>query len=384
MALGLAIALVAGAAPAAAQRVRARAVVHHVRRARAGAEARVCAGGDVTLGSNLDTTWVRRASRWAHRRIVPVPDPFRLLAPLAPLVSGADVVLVNLEGAIGRGPARAKCRAGAADCFALRMPVGSATALREVDPAGAVVANLANNHSHDAGRAGLDTTVDLLQEAGVAVTGVDTLATPVALPEGDTIAFLGFTTSGIADARKLHLVRRAVARAVARWPRLVVTMHIGAEGPDALRTRDTMETYLGEQRGNPVAFAHAAADAGARLIVGHGPHVVRAAEWYHGALILYSLGNLVTYGPFSLQEPLDRGALLCASLDASGQVTSAQLVPTKQRFPGRLSADRSSRAVWLADSLSRLDFPRTAAHFLWEAALQPRAEAATTADVSRP
>lgn len=379
MALGLAIALSAGSVPAAAQRVRGRAVVRHARRAPASAEARVCAGGDVTLGSNLDTTWVHRASRWAHRRIVPVPDPYRLLAPLAPLVSGADVVLVNLEGAIGRGPAWTKCRAGGADCFALRMPVATAAALREVDPAGAVVANLANNHSHDAGRAGLDTTIHLLTEAGVAVTGVDTLATPVALPEGDTIAFLGFTTSGLTDARHLDLVRRAVARAVARWPRLVVTMHIGAEGPDAQRTRDTMETYLDEQRGNPVAFAHAAADAGARLIVGHGPHVVRAAEWYHGALILYSLGNLVTYGPFSLQEPLDRGALLCASLDASGEVTSAQLVPTKQRFPGRLSADRSSRAVWLADSLSRLDFPRTAARFLWEAALQPRSAAATTA-----
>jgi hypothetical protein len=128
-----------------------------------------------------------------------------------------------------------------------------------------------------------------------------------------------------------------------------------------------MEVYFEERRGNPVAFAHAASDAGAKLVVGHGPHVVRALEWRNESLIAYSLGNLITYGPFSLREPLNRGAILCADLDAKRGVLSAHLRPTKQRAPGRVSSDRGSRAVILADSLGRLDFPDSGAALMTEA-----------------
>ena len=35
--------------------------------------------------------------------------------------------------------------------------------------------------------------------------------------------------------------------------------------------------------------------AGADLVVGSGPHVLRGMEWYRGRLIAYSLGNFVGY-----------------------------------------------------------------------------------------
>lgn len=331
---------------------------------------RVCVGGDVTLGTNLDTTWVIRARRWSRRRIPALPPPARLLAPLAPIVSDADVVLVNVEGAIGDGkPARTKCDEDSEGCYALRMPPTAAPALRRLS-GGGVVGNLANNHAHDAGDDGLVETMRLLTEAGVHVTGVDTLATPLVTAGGDTVAFLGFGTSGTPDTRDLDAVRRHVARAARRYPRLIVTMHLGAEGREAQRTRDTMEVFFDEERGNPVAFAHTAVDAGAKLVVGHGPHVLRALEWRGDALIAYSLGNLVTYGPFSLRAPLDRGAILCAVLDAEGRVREAQLRPTRQRWPGAVSADRSARAVALVDSLTRLDFPDSGAVLLTEAAVR--------------
>ena len=38
------------------------------------------------------------------------------------------------------------------------------------------------------------------------------------------------------------------------------------------------------------AFAHRAIDAGASLVVGHGPHRVRGVEVYKDSAILYSLG----------------------------------------------------------------------------------------------
>ncbi|MGH7720323.1 MAG: CapA family protein, partial [Gemmatimonadaceae bacterium] len=208
----------------------------------------------------------------------------------------------------------------------------------------------------------LRATAEHLERAGVLVTGLDTLVTAVPAKGGDTVGVLGFSTSSGPDPRDLAAVRRHVARAAARFPLLVVTMHMGAEGAAAQRTRDTTELFLGLDRGNPVAFARAAVAAGAMLVAGHGPHVMRAVEWRDRALVLYSLGNLVTYGPFSHDEPMNRGALACAVLGEEG-VTEAALRSTVQRSPGFVRPDRTGRAAALADSLTRLDFPRTGAVF---------------------
>ncbi len=325
---------------------------------------RVCAGGDVTMGTNLDPGWARSASAKYGMRVDPFPDPDSLLAPLRPLVADADVVLLNVEGAIGEGPpARRKCAPGSTACFAFRMPVGTAAALRRVAGAdsAAVVGNVANNHAGDAGRPGWRETMRHLEAAGVHVTGADSVPTTVATARGDTVAFLGFSVWIGPDARDLAAVRRIVGRAAERYARVVVTMHMGAEGRAAQRTPDARETFYGENRGNMVAFARTAAAAGADLVVGHGPHVMRAAEWRGETLILYSLGNLLTYGPFSLAEPLNRGAVLCAALDPAGRVVEAALRPTRQVPPGRLRADLTARSAALVDSLSRLDFPATGA-----------------------
>ena len=157
----------------------------------------------------------------------------------------------------------------------------------------AVVANLANNHARDAGAEGLRETASALEQAGVVVTGIDTLATLAVTGHGDTVAFLGFSTSGGGnDLRDLDAVRRHVARAAEGSRRVIVTMHLGAEGAAAQRTLDSTEMYYDADRGNPVAFAEAATSAGADLVIGHGPHVLRAAEWRGSSFVLYSLGNL--------------------------------------------------------------------------------------------
>jgi hypothetical protein len=327
------------------------------------APVRLCAGGDVTLGTNLSPAWAKVAQAKMREKYRRRDDPSTLLAPLRPLLRGADVVLLNVESAIGDGPAPSKCGPTSTNCFAFRSPPSSAAALRAVAPRSAVVGNLANNHANDAGRSGQDSTVAALEAAGVLVTGDDTLATAVITPGGDTIGVLGFYTSrDTPDARDTAAVFRHVARAVEQYPVVVVTMHLGAEGRQAQNTRDTSELYLGIDRGNPIAFADAAVRGGAALVVGHGPHVLRAMEWrQRGALIAYSLGNLLTYGPFVLKEPLNRAAVLCATIDQAGRVAAATLRPTMQRAPGVLNADRSARAVVLVDSLGRTDFPTTGA-----------------------
>jgi poly-gamma-glutamate capsule biosynthesis protein CapA/YwtB (metallophosphatase superfamily) len=220
---------------------------------------------------------------------------------------------------------------------------------------------VANNHARDAGAAGLDSTVALLTRARVLVTGKDTLATPAILPGGRTIGILGFYTSTeTPDVRDLAAVRRHVARAAAMYGTVVVTAHLGAEGITAQRTGDSTELFLSTRidRGNPVAFANAALESGAVLVVNHGPHVLRAAEWRDDGMVLHSLGNLLTYGPFNVGEPMNRGAVACVDM-AGGRVVGAALRPTVQIAPGVLRPDRSGRALALVDSLSALDFPAT-------------------------
>ena len=344
----------------------------------AAADLRVCAGGDVTLGTNLDTSWVHTAARRYGSQPRALPPPAELLAPLAPLVAGADLLLLNVEAAIGEGRAPSKCRPGSTACFALRQPVAAARAMRALAPDAQVAGNLANNHARDAGEPGFEATRRHLERAGVLVTGADTVPTLVAVAEGDTVALLGYATSIKGpDARDLAALRRHVRRAAERHGRVIVTVHMGAEGAKAQRTLNRRETYYGENRGNPVAFARAATDAGASLVIGHGPHVLRALEWRGDRLVAYSLGNLVTHGPFLNHEPINRGAILCATLAGDGAVRDAVVHATWQERPGVVAPDPTGRATVLLDSLSRLDFPRTGARVTAEGQVRQRGAAPT-------
>jgi len=323
-----------------------------------GATVRVCAGGDMMLGSNLQRTGGAPPER-------PAPDLAAmqsLVAPLVPLFADAHLAILNVEGAIGSGPAPRKCSATSTSCYAFRQPVEAAQAFRAVAPQAAVVGGIANNHAMDAGLAGWRQTATHLTAAGVFVTGADTLPTMIPVAEGDSVAVLAFSTfSAGPNARDLAAVHRHVARAAARTRRVVVAVHHGAEGPGAQRTADRVETAFGENRGNPVAFARTAVDAGASLVVGHGPHVLRAAEWRGNALVFYSLGNLLTNGSFSVSGPSGRGAVACADITSEGRAERGLVRSTRQPRAGQLIEDPEGRGAWLIDSLGQLDFPTTAA-----------------------
>ena len=337
---------------------------------------RICAGGDLLIGNNLDTLWVEGASARLGRRVPAFPDPESLLAPLRPLVDDADIVLINVEGAIGESDdAPSKCRPGSTRCYAFRQPVSVASALGRFAAPAHVVGNVANNHALDAGAAGFQETIEHLRAANVHVTGTDTLATAIALSDADTVAVIGFSVFRAGpDAHDARAVRRHVARAFARYGRVIVTTHIGAEGREAQRTPNATEMFAGEDRGNSVEFARTAIEAGASVVFGHGPHVLRAAMWQGDALVFYSLGNLLTYGPFNMREPNARGAIACVLLDPAGRVTEAGLRPTRQQPPGIVGPDLTGRALQLVDSLAALDFPAGGARVLDDGSVVRRSD----------
>ena len=278
-----------------------------------------------------------------------------------------DVVLGNLETALTNGEA-SKCGVGSANCFAFRAPPSYA---RWLEKAGFTVMNLANNHSYDFGAQGQAETVAALERFGVRHTG---RPGEIAYQRVGrlTVAILGFAPYPWAqDLLDLRAARRLVRRADAKADVVVATMHAGAEGADRMHVRPGGEVYLGEARGDPMRFARAVIDAGADLVVGHGPHVLRGMEWYRGRLIAYSLGNFSGYHNFSLSGSLSASAILRVTLRGDGTWAGGRLVATQLVGDGLPAPDPGRRAQAMVRELSRADFGQRAARIVTDGSIRP-------------
>jgi Bacterial capsule synthesis protein PGA_cap len=223
-----------------------------------------------------------------------------------------DLMIANLEGTLGVGGA-SKCPPGAANCFAFQAPPENAGALHD---AGIDIVNLANNHSFDYGEAGRTQTLRALTAGHVAFTGLPG-DVRVLTRRGIRVAFVGFSTyrwtPSMDDPAPLIDQANAIADVV------VVLFHAGAEGSDKTAVPLGREYAFGEDRGDERAFAHRAIDAGADLVLGSGPHVIRGMETYRGRLIAYSLGNFAGAGTFASGGTLSVSGLLSVRVDRRGR-----------------------------------------------------------------
>jgi hypothetical protein len=278
-----------------------------------------------------------------------------------------DVVLGNLEGTLSSGGS-SKCGAGSSSCFAFHTPVSYARWLKQ---AGFTVMNLANNHAFDYGPEGQRQTIAALRRRGLRFTGRPGQITVVEV-KGVRVAVLGFAPYPWAqDLNDVAAARRLVRRAGEEADLVVVTFHGGAEGSDRQHVPHGTEFFLGENRGDERAFAHAVVDAGADLVVGHGPHVLRGMEWYRDRLIAYSMGNFAGYGVFSLSGVLSVSGILHVTLDADGSWAGGELVPTRLVGQGVPAMDPAERAHGIVRVLSRQDFGRRAMRITRAGVLQP-------------
>jgi poly-gamma-glutamate capsule biosynthesis protein CapA/YwtB (metallophosphatase superfamily) len=181
--------------------------------------------------------------------------------------------------------------------------------------------------------------------------------------DGVRVAFVGFASySWSGPLNDPGGVRDLVGRAKDRADLVVVAFHGGAEGSDAQHVPRGDETYLGEDRGDLRRFARTAIDAGADLVVGSGPHVIRGMEFYKGHLIAYSAGNFVGYGGvFGLAGPTAVSYILQVTLRSDGRFRSGRIVPTLLNGSGIAEHDSSGQAISLVRSLTADDFPSTGA-----------------------
>src|SRR6476619_359312 len=262
-----------------------------------------------------------------------------------------DVVLGNLEGTLSTGGG-SKCGKGSTNCFAFQTPPSYARWLQQ---AGFTVLNLANNHAYDFGSDGLRQTTDALAGAGLEWTGRPGQVT-VQKVAGIRVALVGFAPYPWAQSLTDITAAKKLVRKAARSADVVVAMHAGAEGSDRQHVKRGTELFLGENRGDSMRFAHAVVDAGADLVVGSGPHVIRGMEWYKGRLIAYSLGNFAGYKVFSLGGPLSTSGILRVTLRGDGKFETGRLVPTHLVGAGLPAIDPAEAAHGVVRTLSRQDF----------------------------
>lgn len=280
-----------------------------------------------------------------------------LFAETRALFSASDIAFLNLEGPLADDLPSTKCAPKSTDCHAFRTPTVYVQAL--VD-AGIDVASLANNHAMDTGVAGLMSTMKTLDGAGITHSGsygdIATLDR-----NGVRVAFVGaHAGSCCANVNDIDEVRRTVAFADQNADIVVLAFHGGAEGPDARHVTGAVEIAWGEPRGDVRALARAAVDAGADLVLGTGPHVLRAMEVYRGRLIAYSLGNYTGYRQFGTQGgPGGTSVILEATLAKNGVFVAGKLHSLSLDGESVPHLDSNNQGATAIRELSAADFPDT-------------------------
>lgn len=233
-----------------------------------------------------------------------------------------DIVFGNLESPLIEGPI-----------------VNTGTMVFRADPqavagltfGGFNVLSLANNHFKNKGDAGISQTIATLDENSVAHAGAgmdsDQARAPAIIEvKGKKFGFLAYLDSSFTPASYEAATDRSgspflneqtliedLDKLKGQADIMIVSMHAGTE-------------YTLQPTQKQINFAHTAIDHGAKLVIGHHPHVVQPLEKYKDGYILYSLGNFIFDQMWS--EETREGAI--ATVEFSGlDIVDVKLIPIK-------------------------------------------------------
>lgn len=339
---------------------RAAAPASYQSEAPAGATLHLRAVGDMMIGTDFPGGYL------------PGDGGAGAFAQVGELLREAEVTFGNLEGPLCDRPEPSdKCKPDAApgSCYAFRTPTAYGRWYKE---AGFDVLSTANNHAGDFGDACRAETEATLDGLGIRWSGrAGTVAEWTA--DGVKIGLAAFHTNAACNyVNDIPTAVALVKSLASRNDLVLVSFHGGAEGSKALHVPAGPETFYGENRGDLRAFTHAVVDAGADLVIGHGPHVLRAMELHRGRLIAYSLGNFATYGRFNLSGNQGIGAVLDVTLAADGTLVAARILGTRQVDEGIPVPDPANAAADLVRVLSAEDFPETGARIAQDGSVMVR------------
>lgn len=191
----------------------------------------------------------------------------------AEFLKAADLVFINLES-----PLVAGCQVtqeGMSFC-------GDPKAVEGLVYAGIDVASLANNHAGNRGISGIESTVSILKQNNIAITGNGEAA--IVSVRDKKFGFLGYNDIGSQEAgiawADNEQVQKEIADLKNKVDFVIVAFHWGVE-------------YVSTPTARQIELAHLAINSGADLIIGNHPHWVQGVEQYKGKFITYSHGNFV-------------------------------------------------------------------------------------------
>lgn len=314
--------------------------------------------------SVLPSSTVRPPSTTPRRRLEPVTlafagdtyfegslgrrlarDPATVLAEVAPLLSGADLTVVNLEAAVTeRGDPEPKT-------YAFRAPPAGLEALRA---AGIDAASLANNHGLDFGEVSLGDALAAERATGFPLLGIgadeaSAYAPQVVAVRGTRIALLAATQvldgnlvgrwtarddhGGLASAKREDRLLAEVRAARAVADTVVVFIHWG---------RERVVCPTEDQRD----LAADLAAAGADVVVGSHAHALLGGGFLDGAFVHYGLGNFAFN---AIDEEGERSGVLTVTVRGP-EVEGYRWAPVRidDRVPRPLSGPEAdaARADW--------------------------------------
>lgn len=251
-------------------------------------------------------------------------DPTHVLASVTPVLSSADLSMVNLETAITeRGEPVPKT-------YHFRSPAASFTALRA---AGVDVVNMANNHALDYGPVGLQDTLDAIAASHFPTVGIGHDAAEAYRPhrtviKGQRIAIFGAldrvepalipgwgatdSRPGLALATERERLLGAIQRVRPEVDTLIVFLHWGTEHTSCASPEQ-------------VELADAVRAAGADMVIGSHAHRVFGAGRIGPTFVAFGLGNFVYF-----REDGESGRTGILLVQATGrQVDSYSWVPAR-------------------------------------------------------
>jgi poly-gamma-glutamate synthesis protein (capsule biosynthesis protein) len=288
--------------------------------------ARFIAVGDIML------------SRGVNRAIERAGNPLLPFGALGNLLTATDFNFGNLESPVS-GNDKIQGR-------------GLVFNTKRNDTAGLIkynfkIVSLANNHALDQGVKGLRFTQKFLDERQIEYIGVGETKRQAWQPKiitanGIRIGFIGASYCSINDGggvrnefvarvEEIEYLRASIEKLKAESDFIVVTMHAGVE-------------YTRKPARAQIAFARAAIDAGADLVIGSHPHWIQTFEQYRGRYVFYSLGNFI----FDQRKPDTKEGLML-------QITLLQ-----RKFEKKATENRIEKIELIPVVSERLGVPRRA------------------------
>ena len=302
--------------------------------------------GDIMLGSN-----------YPSNSLLP-PNNSNILKDVESELKNSDITFGNLEGTLFDSGGTPKTCANPSVCYVFRTP---STFGKYLADSGFDVMSIANNHNGDFGAIGRQKTKENLDSLGIKYAGLaGTNESVIFEKDGVKYGFAAFApNNGTVSINDIEHAKEVVKNLKANSDIVIVSFHGGAEGDKYQNVPRKNEMFYGENRGDVYKFSHAMVDAGADIIFGQGPHVIRAVELYNDKFISYSAGNFATYGNFSLSGVKGIAPIFKINIDQDGNFIDGKIISTYQVKGSGPKIDQNNRAAKKVIELTKNDFPDT-------------------------